>query len=206
MTERQKCCSTDWILKSMKQLPIRPMPTACPLATHTGEVADMEEAVASGTTSVEHGSMRGLIPPAVFEQMRVKGIAYDPTLSAVEALGSLARQDDSLLDRSLLQQVGPKDLIDSTRAAVHATNFAQEFSRTDSSRALQFAQANLRAAYNAGVLLIAGSDAGNLLVFHGPTVQHELKLWVDAGIPPGIALRAATGNAAKVLRADSRIG
>ena len=177
-----------------------------PLATHTGEVADVKEAVASGTISVEHGSMRSLIPPAVFEQMRIKGIAYDPTLSAVEALGSLARQDDSLLDRSLLQQVGPKDLIDSTRAAVHANNLAEQFGMADSSRALQLAQANLRAAYKAGVLLIAGSDAGNLLVFHGPTVQHELQLWVDAGIPPGIALRAATGNAAQVLRAHSRIG
>jgi imidazolonepropionase-like amidohydrolase len=56
------------------------------------------------------------------------------------------------------------------------------------------------------VLLITGTDAGNMLVIHGPTVQHELELWVKAGIPPGIALQAATHNAAKVLRAGNRIG
>jgi imidazolonepropionase-like amidohydrolase len=33
-----------------------------------------------------------------------------------------------------------------------------------------------------------------------------LQLWVQAGIPPGIALQAATLNAAKTLGAAARIG
>jgi imidazolonepropionase-like amidohydrolase len=37
-------------------------------------------------------------------------------------------------------------------------------------------------------------------------VQHELELWVQAGIPAGIALRAATFNAAKELHAGAHIG
>ena len=65
---------------------------------------------------------------------------------------------------------------------------------------------NLVNAYKAGVLLIAGSDAGNLLVIHGPTVQHEMELWVKAGIPAVEALKAGTYNAARVLRAEGRIG
>jgi adenine deaminase len=44
-----------------------------------------------------------------------------------------------------------------------------------------------------------------MLVFHGPTVHRELQLWVEAGVPP-VALQAATWNAAKLLRADNRIG
>ena len=65
---------------------------------------------------------------------------------------------------------------------------------------------NLVTAYQCGVPLIAGSDAGNMLVIHGPTVQHELELWVKAGIPAATALQAATYNVAKVLHADDRIG
>ena len=57
-----------------------------------------------------------------------------------------------------------------------------------------------------GVILISGSDAGNLLVIHGPTVKHEMELWVKAGIPPAAALQAATYNAAMTLRAAGRIG
>jgi imidazolonepropionase-like amidohydrolase len=44
------------------------------------------------------------------------------------------------------------------------------------------------------------------LVFHGPTVQHEVELWVWAGIPAPVALQAATYNAARSLRADGEIG
>ena len=58
----------------------------------------------------------------------------------------------------------------------------------------------------AGVTLVTGSDAGNPLVIHGPTVQQELALWVQAGIPPSVALTAATHNAARLLRVDNRIG
>src|SRR5215470_8045592 len=50
------------------------------------------------------------------------------------------------------------------------------------------------------------SDAGNFFVFHGPTVQREIELWVAAGMPLEAALQAATSNAAKLLRADDRIG
>jgi imidazolonepropionase-like amidohydrolase len=55
-------------------------------------------------------------------------------------------------------------------------------------------------------MLVTGTDAGNFLVMHGPTVQHEIELWVAAGIPPDVALQAATYNAAKLLRVDNRIG
>ena len=40
----------------------------------------------------------------------------------------------------------------------------------------------------------------------GPGIHRELQLWVEAGIPPAIALQAATYNAARLLRADQRIG
>ena len=61
-------------------------------------------------------------------------------------------------------------------------------------------------AHRAGVPLAAGSDAGNLLVFHGGTIQREMKLWVDAGIPAEVALQAATWNNARLLGAADRIG
>jgi imidazolonepropionase-like amidohydrolase len=65
---------------------------------------------------------------------------------------------------------------------------------------------NLVRAWKAGVMLVTGSDAGNFLVMHGPTVQHEVELWVAAGIPIPVALQAATANAAKLLGAGKRLG
>jgi imidazolonepropionase-like amidohydrolase len=61
-------------------------------------------------------------------------------------------------------------------------------------------------AWHGGVTLVTGSDAGNPFVLHGPTVQREIELWVAAGIPPAVALQAATLNAARLLKADNRFG
>jgi imidazolonepropionase-like amidohydrolase len=71
---------------------------------------------------------------------------------------------------------------------------------------LQTGIENLKRAYQHQVTLVTGSDAGNTLVIHGPTVEHEVELWVRAGIPPAVALQAATYNSARLLHAENHIG
>jgi imidazolonepropionase-like amidohydrolase/ABC-type multidrug transport system permease subunit len=177
-----------------------------PFATHTGDARDVADAIAAGTTTIEHGSFRDAIPRQAFDEMIRKNIAYDPTLSVVDALAQLQQRNLTLLDRSLVQQAAPRSLLTSTRKELSAPTAARRLKTEDFSGALKTGEQNLVAAWKAGVPLIAGSDAGNLLVIHGPTVQRELQLWVQAGIPPGIALQAATLNAAKTLGAAARIG
>jgi len=178
-----------------------------PVALHTGNAVDVADAVSLGADSVEHGSFSDEIPDATIQEMKSKGIAYDPTLSVVEGLTQFAHGDTTLLKRSLVQQVTPKDLIEGTE---HAATSKETEKLRDGLRhhPMQFeiGSKNLLKAYHAGVTLVTGSDAGNFLVMHGPTVQHELELWVAAGIPADVAIQAATSNAAKLLRADDRIG
>ncbi len=173
-----------------------------PSATHTGSSQDVQEAVSAGTNSIEHGSLTGIIPDAVFAEMKAKGIAYDPTLSVIEALRDAARGNSELLNRSLVQQIAPPGLLEATRKHLKEHRSDPKFL----DEVLATCNGNLLHAYQQGVMLITGSDAGNLLVIHGPTVQHEMELWVKAGVPPAAALQAATFNAAKVLRAADRIG
>lgn len=175
-----------------------------PSATHTGSAADVKDALDADTNSIEHGSMVDLISSDLLSEMKQKGIAYDPTLSVFEAFADLRTGNFEPLSRSLVQQVGPAGLLTSTRAVLGKEKRLKTLE--DYNPMLDRENQNLISAYKAGVLLITGSDAGNLLVIHGPTVQHELELWVKAGIPPAQALQAATFNAAKVLRADDRIG
>jgi hypothetical protein len=122
------------------------------------------------------------------------------SLSGPEAAYDFRTGNPELLNRSLLRQVGPADLIASTREAILKNRGHTAVS------ALPLATRNLLQAFRSGVPLVAGSDAGNLLVLHGPTIQHELELWVKAGIPPTAALEAATYNAARALHADDRFG
>ena len=166
-------------------------------ATHTGSAADVELAIDAATNSIEHGSTVDLIPDKSFAAMKEKAIVYDPTLSVFEALFDLAQGRTEILDRPLLQQVGPADLLSNTK-----TVFSKPEKNWDTAQLKIFYEIpkqNLLRAYQSGVTLIAGSDAGNMMVIHGPTVQHELELWVEAQIPAKVALQAATYNAAKAL-------
>ncbi|HEY8835305.1 MAG TPA: amidohydrolase family protein, partial [Chthoniobacterales bacterium] len=178
-----------------------------PVAIHTGNSQDVIDAVALGTDSVEHGSFIDEISDATIAEMKSKGIAYDPTLSVVEGFTNFAKGDTTLLKRSLVQQVTPKDLLSGTEKAATSEQFKGLRDGLEHyPMSLQTGSNNLLKAWRAGVMLVTGSDAGNFLVMHGATVQHEIELWVAAGIPAEVALQAATNNAAKLLRADSHIG
>jgi imidazolonepropionase-like amidohydrolase/ABC-type multidrug transport system permease subunit len=178
-----------------------------PASIHTGDARDVVDAVSLGADSVEHGSFRDEIPDATIAEMKAKGIAYDPTLSVVEGLSDFAKGKTDLLQRSLVQQVTPKDLLEGTAKA--ASSVEMKPMREGLSHyplSMEIGDRNLRKAWQAGVMLVTGSDAGNPLVLHGPTIQREIELWAAAGIPGPVALQAATLNAAKLLRAEGRMG
>ncbi|KAA2255237.1 hypothetical protein F0L68_28885 [Solihabitans fulvus] len=59
--------------------------------------------------------------------------------------------------------------------------------------------AALRDAYEAGVVLLPGSDAVGISLVPGYALHEELGLWDRAGIPRDAILRAATGQAAALL-------
>jgi imidazolonepropionase-like amidohydrolase/ABC-type multidrug transport system permease subunit len=178
-----------------------------PLAVHTGDARDVSDAVKAQANSIEHGSFREKIPDALFTQMAQQGTFYDPTLSVGEALKDFAAGKTDLLKRSLVQQVGPPELLQGTEAAIASSETA-EMRKRIAQYPIDMAVAvdNLKRAQAHGVALVTGSDAGNTLVIHGPTVQHEMQLWVQAGIPPAVALQAATSNAARLLKLENKIG
>jgi imidazolonepropionase-like amidohydrolase len=178
-----------------------------PIVVHTGNAKDVDDAVAAGVNGLEHGSLRDRISDETFARMAKAGIAYDPTLSVFEAFGEMSKGSTALMDRSLLAQAVPNSLLVNTKKQMGGPQMAkmrENIAKFGDGMAI--AQDNLLRAWKAGVPLVTGSDAGNMLVFHGPTVQHEMKLWVQAGIPAGAALQAATYNAAKLLRTDKRMG
>jgi imidazolonepropionase-like amidohydrolase len=178
-----------------------------PVAIHTGNSKDVIDAVTLGADSIEHGSFIDEIPDATIAEMKAKNIAYDPTLSVVEGFTNFAKGDTTLLKRSLVQQVALKELLSGTEKAATSDQFkGLREGLSHYPMSMEIGGRNLLKAWRAGVLLVTGSDAGNFLVLHGPTVQHEIELWVAAGIPIDVALQAATSNAAKLLRTDSRMG
>ncbi len=178
-----------------------------PIVTHTGNAQDVADALEAGVDGIEHGSLRDRIPDEVFARMKSMGVTFDPTLSVLEAIGAYADGKTDLLDRTLVQQVVPRQFLSQVKdSLVSPGSQAARKAIGAYPMRLDLAKLNLAAAYKAGVTLVTGTDAGNPMVVHGPSVHRELQLWVEAGIPAAAALQGATYNAAKLLRADQRIG
>jgi imidazolonepropionase-like amidohydrolase/ABC-type multidrug transport system permease subunit len=173
-------------------------------SAHGGDAAD---AVQAGANGILDASPRDRIPTEVFQRMARAGIAFLPALSAEAAVRALAVGSPAPLDRSLVQQVGPPSLIRDLRTALASPALAQPREQLKMLVGdVPIARDNLLCAWRAGVMLVTGSAAGSPLVLHGPTVQREMELWVEAGVPPRVALEAATTNAARLLGAGGRIG
>jgi len=176
-----------------------------PLVVHTATGRDVADALDAGAAGIEHGP-RERISDELLRRIKASGAAYDPTLSVWDARAQLEEGRQDLLDRSLVQQAVAERVLIPTRAMVRERATRAGDADRAMRRLLALESENLKRAYDAGVTLVTGSDAGNPLVFHGPTIQHELQLWVAAGIPASAALQAATWNAARLLGAESRIG
>jgi imidazolonepropionase-like amidohydrolase/ABC-type multidrug transport system permease subunit len=178
-----------------------------PLVVHTGDARDIADALDAGATGIEHGSFREPIPAALFARMKEGNVTYDPTLAAAEGILAFVKQDLKPLERSLVVQTAPPDLIEATKRMIASPALGSyRAAYAGYPVHLDISEKNLLAAQQAGVMLVTGTDSGNPLVFHGPAIHRELQLWVEAGIPAAAALQGATYNAAKLLRADGRIG
>ena len=58
---------------------------------------------------------------------------------------------------------------------------------------------NLKKLADAGIIIAAGTDAGNVGTLHGPSLHYELEMMVKAGMKPIDVLIAATKNGSKVM-------
>jgi imidazolonepropionase-like amidohydrolase/ABC-type multidrug transport system permease subunit len=177
-----------------------------PLAVHTGDAGDVADAVDIGAASVEHGSWRDDLPDPLVERMARQGVFYDPTLGVAEAYAQFFAGKADALASSLAQQVLPAAILKGTRQFIASGKATSPERSAIFAQAFDQGRANLLRAWHAGIPLVMGTDAGNPLVFHGPSMQHELELWVQAGIPAAVALQAATANAARLLGAANRFG
>jgi imidazolonepropionase-like amidohydrolase/ABC-type multidrug transport system permease subunit len=177
-----------------------------PLATHTRDSRDVADAVEIGSASVEHGSWRDEIPESLLERMARKGVFYDPTLSAAEACAQYYGGDASALQSAMFQQVLQPAVLNGTRTLLASGKTRDQARAMQCEYSLMEASDNLVRVWKAGVPLVVGTDSGDPLVPHGASMHHELMLWVRAGIPPTVALQAATANAAHLLKASNRLG
>ena len=101
----------------------------------------------------------------------------------------------------------PRGFLDALRA--HATRSLTEAEAEHAAaieERLLAAMANVKRLHDAGVLIVAGTDAPYPGVFQGEGVHRELELLVEADLTPLQAITAATRNAAILMQGQDEWG
>lgn len=129
--------------------------------------------------------------------LAAKKIAIDPTLATFEFLHQ--REGELSPIFVAVDEHLPPDVRRDRRAA--EMNIPDEATWRRYNKSYDKAVEFVGRAYKAGVPLLAGTDE-----VPGFTLQHELALYVRAGLTPAQALQVATWSAAKIARVDADRG
>ncbi len=178
-----------------------------PLIVHATQLEAARVAVAAGASLLVHSVDDGAVDDAFIEACVAQGTSLCPTLTVFDGYSQLYLREISQEVRAQLAWVHP-----TVRARILATEGLESRgdkkvmraslnARADRSRQVMYA--NLLSLHQAGVPIVMGTDAGNPLTLHGPSVFPELEAMQAAGLTPAEVLVTATSKAAAVLgRAD----
>lgn len=169
---------------------------------HIGSWTGAEHAVAAGATALTH-TPAGPVPDTLIEALHTHGTIWIPTLAVHTSLRHWADRPAGL-DDPLHQNLVSDRVLASYRDTTRYSDRMRRFSRrlqSERPRVMKAAQTLL----DAGISVLAGTDAGNPGVFQGVSLHRELKLLVAAGLSPWDALAAATTRAGAFLDANTGV-
>jgi imidazolonepropionase-like amidohydrolase len=179
-------------------------PYRIPVLCHVSAIDALEECLENGAAGVAHsaGAPNGR-PKAIEELMASAGLALIPTASMAEGLARYPA-NPSLLDDPFLGETVTR----AERDRLGSADMIAALAPISSAAAKYLAQlrAHLKAARDAGLMIVAGTDVGNPYRFPGYSLHEELAFYVSAGMTPREALATATVNAARLLGDENQWG
>lgn len=167
--------------------------------TYMGMVAHAEELFKQAERNTE------LTPGLIAQLAKVNGTWLTPTLIIIVSAANQSASLEELRASPALQYVHP--LLQSKWLTANNYNknaSAESIDRLD--RMMKFNRQLVAACKEAGVPIVAGTDAGSSGVVWGFSLHDELALLVEAGLSPEEALRSATVLPATWLGIDSVVG
>lgn len=163
------------------------------------------ETIEHSETIVWHGLADRLDPVAgqeLAERIAAAGVPVTPTLVAHRNLVHVAETHGTFAKRAGTEWLNP---VTQRTEQPHIAAWAITDPAAEREKA-RFLSTFTGQMHRAGVLLVAGSDAGIFTNIPGVSLHDELDLLVEAGLTPGEAVASATANAAKALDQEGRLG
>jgi imidazolonepropionase-like amidohydrolase len=161
------------------------------VVAHVSSTAGVEEVVSAGVDVVAHVPAHAELDPALVDRMAEAAIVVGPTLATIE--NTLGEPGGAAIvgDPRLAEALGDAWVRRLTADAPAGPGPSMPpYSR---------AEDNVRRLADAGITLLAGTDAPNPGTVFGASLHRELELLVQCGISPAQALAAATAEPARVF-------
>ena len=154
-----------------------------PLAMHTGDARDVADAVEIGSASVEHGSLARRNARSLLERMAKRRCLSRPDTGVAEAYALYFGGKPDVLNIRSSSRWCPARMLKGTRAFVTPAKGADGAQGGDVPRSVDKAAPTCCAPGRPASPGDGYAMPAIRMVFHGPSLHHELRLWVEAGIP-----------------------
>jgi imidazolonepropionase-like amidohydrolase len=165
------------------------------VVAHISSVAGVREVVSAGVDVVAHVPVDGELDKPLAERIAAAGIVVGPTLATIENV---------LGERGWAAVAGDPRLAERLDAAWARRLTSGAAGRRPGMPAYSRAEENVGRLVDAGVTMLAGTDAPNPGTVFGASLHRELELLVRCGITPTQALTAATAAPASVFNLADR--
>jgi imidazolonepropionase-like amidohydrolase len=183
-----------------------------PLIVHSTGLEEAKEALRAGAHLLVHSVWDKPIDPEFLDLLKANGTLYCPTLTVGRGY---VRMSEGAVKKEAPKVDDPNGCVDpGTLAKVAETAktptdvtadrlAARDKATTERERT---AAMNLKRVSDAGVTIAMGTDAGNPLTLHGPSVYAEMEAMQAAGLTPLQVLTASTRGGAVAMGLDKEIG
>ncbi len=161
---------------------------------------------ASGISGYAHAATRKMSTDDV-QLIKDRNLFVITTLVVHESFARTRFREMHFLDDPLIADTTPPWFLTELREFISKPQTDDEKKGTAAAvKEFEESKRNVKKFFDAGIPLAAGTDAPYPGVFQGEGVHHELELLVEAGLTPLQALRAATYDAARIMKAENDWG
>lgn len=162
---------------------------------HVSTLAQARDAIDAGADGLVHLFTDSLPPAAFIESVRANGAIVVPTLVVLKSITGEGGAAPLAAEADLAPYLQPTSAANLERAFPAGPDAAERFA---------IPLRTVAQLHEAGVPVLAGTDAPNPGTAHGIAMHRELELLVEAGLSPEDALRAATAAPADAFGLDDR--
>lgn len=183
-----------------------------PLIVHATGLAEAKESLRAGAKLLVHSVFDKPVDDEFLELAKKNGTIYCPTLTV---RGGYVRMFQGAQEHEAPKVDDPNGCLDPGTVAKVAETARTEPKLTPEklksyaerdAREKQTGLANLKRVFDAGIPIAMGTDAGNPLTLHGPSVYAEMEAMQAAGLTPMQVLTASTHGGALAMGREKDFG